>query len=389
MAVYGSFLTKLGVSAEVTPGTAPGTTPVLWIPSEAPKIQDSIPYYEDKSYRGIAAESFGHYALQSTGTSIEVGGPFIPDSSAVFAWGAYGQDTTTAAPSATTTTGTNALGATSLTITSGTGFVNGAAILIDTGAGLQESNVIVSGGGTTTLTLAAPLRFTHNAGAAVAGNTLHAFQLASTPKTFTVWDFYGVNWHQFTYGTVEEFSLKWAAGAEASYTAKLKSFLSTVPTTPGASSFSSIPPFMGWQSGVALNGTSQTNLEELELTFARKVVPVPGPNSQNPAAIFAATLGVTGKATFQMSTNNEYNLYRNGTVEKWQFFLYGPAPGAQGTPGATGLAFTATLPTATMAEIGRDKEYVRVQLDFAADYSTSDAGPGQLQVTNAATGAMA
>lgn len=383
--VFGTFVTRVGISVESTQGTPPGANPNKVLPTLKPVVKDPIGWFQDISYRGVAAKSFGHYQLQGV-AEIDLNGPFYPDASGYSLLGSYGTDTVTAAPSATTTTGTNSAGASTLTITSGTGYVNGMAILIDT-AGVQEGNLIIAGGGTTTLTLAGPLRFTHNAGAAVNGATMHNFLMNGplvVPKTFTLWDYYGVDWRQYTFATVEETSFKWAANSEATYQSKLKSWLSTIPTTPVPPAYATVPPFMGWQSGFLLAGAAQTNLEEFDFSLKRTLVPVPGPtNSQNPASIFAAELSCTGRAMLQMANETEYNQFRNALNPSVKFALFGPAVGIVGAAGATGLLFQSTQTAVTLGQIIRSKEYVEVELTFEADYNTTDAGPSTIFLTNA------
>jgi hypothetical protein len=379
LTVYGTFQTKLGVAKETTPGTAPAN-PTNWIPCLPPKVTDNIKWFVDKALRGQPADSYGHYQLVGVGQT-EIDGPFYPDTPGYFPFSLFGQDTVTAAPSATTTTGTNAAGATSLTITSGTGFVNNAAILIDSGVNL-EGNVIVSGGGTTTLGLAAPLRFTHSAASTVAGNTMHQFKVIANPVTMTLWDFYGENTRQYAYGTVEEFGMKWAAAGEVSYAAKLLSNISVTSSIP-ASSYTAVPPLVGWQAAVGFGGTLFTNLEDAQITPKRVVLPIYATgNSQNPGAIFAGVMSVAGKFTFQMSSETEYNRFRNASFPALNFYMFGPAPGFQGAAVAGGVSFQISQPAYTLAIIERTKDYLQVTLDFEADYSATDAGPSTMYLTN-------
>lgn len=384
--VYGTFVTKAGIAVEATSGVPPAANPSRMIPTLKPIVKDNINWYADASYRGVSAKTFGHYQLQGLG-EVELNGPFYPDASGYSLLGSFGQDVVTVAPTSTTLTGAgNVAGVSTITVTSGVGFVNGAAILIGAGA-TQEGNLIISGGGTASLVLAGPLRFTHAAAEAVAGATLHQFAMnnpTTPPKTFTVWDYYGVDWRQYTFCTVEETAFKWMANTEATYQSKMKSWLSTIPTTPTAPAYSTVPPFMGWQSGFFLNGAAQTNLEELEFACKRTLVPVPGPtNSQNPASIFAAELAVTGRALLQMSTEAEYNQFRSGLGQSLKFALFGPQVGIVGAAGATGMLLQLSQPAYTLGQIMRSKEYVECELTWEADYNATDAGPGTVFLTNA------
>jgi hypothetical protein len=381
VAVFGSYQTKLGLAKETVAGTF--VAPTRWLPVMAPKPKDDIKYFDDKAYRGLPTETFGHYGMGAW-SQFDASGPFYPDSVGILALGALGTDTITAVPTATTLSALSAAGATTLTVTSGTGFVNGMAILVDTGAN-AEGNIILSGGGTTTLTLLAPMRLGHANASAVAGATVHKLQNA-VPPTFSIWDSYAVNQRNYTYGTVEKFQLKWSAQAEATYSCTLRSQLSA---TGGAqtATYTVVPPFVGWQSGVAVAGATQTNLEDLQIDFTRKVTPIfAAANQQSPVQILASTLMFSGKATFQMATDAEFNLFRNGIVNILQFGIFGPALGVQGTAAATGLFLTSSATVYTGGIIERGKEYVQAVLDFTGDYNTTDAGPCAIQLSNAITG---
>lgn len=378
MAVFGSYQTKLGVAKEATAGTF--VAPTRWLPSTAPKPKDDIKYYEDKAFRGIPTETFGHYGMGAW-TQFDCGGPFYPDSVGILAMAALGTDTITAAPTATTLSALSVAGATTLSLTSGTGFTNGMAILVDSGTSV-EGNIIVSGGGTTTVTLLSPMRLGHSSGVAVAGANVHKLQNA-IPPTLSVWDSYAVNQRNYTYGTVEKFQVKWSAQAECTYQATIRSQLSAVGGAQ-TTAYTTVPPFMGWQSGVVVGGTTQTNLEDLQIDFTRKVTPIfAAANQQSPVQILASSLMFSGKATFQMASDSEFNLFRNGTVNVLQFGIFGPALGYQGAAAATGLLLTSSATVYTGGIIERGKEYVQVVLDFTGDYNTTDAGPCAIQLSNA------
>jgi hypothetical protein len=380
MAVFGSYQTKLGVARETTPGTF--AAPTRWLPTSAPKPKDDIKYYEDKAYRGLPTETFGHYGMGAW-TQFDADGPFYPDSVGLLLTGAMGADALTTLATPTTSTGTTTAGTSAIAVTLGTTFTNGMAILVDTGA-LVEGNIILSGGTTTSLVVLSPWRFTHGAGATVAGSTVHKLTNA-IPQTYSVWDSYAVANRQYTYGTVEKFGLKWSAQAEATYAATLRSQLSA---TSGAqtAAFTTVPPFMGWQSGVVIGGAAQLNLEDLQVDFTRKVTPVfAAANSQSPVQILASSLMVSGKATFQMATDAEFNLFRNGTVNILQFGLFGPALGFQGAAAASGLLLTISAAVYTGGVIERGKEYVQAVLNFTGDYNVTDGGPCAVQLSNGVT----
>lgn len=380
-----SAQTAVGVAMEVTPGTF--VVPVHWVPVSSAKIEDVLKYFTDKAYRGLAAERYGDYQLAGNGV-LEYAGPHYPDAASYWWKGMFGQDTVTAAPSATTTTGTNSAGATSLTITSGTGFVNNAAILIDTGAN-QEGNIILSGGGTTTLTLAMPLRYTHTAGATVLGNTMHQFTMApngtvTQVPSLSVYDRYVESQRDLTNCVVEDLTVKWKADGEVTYDTKLVSNLTNTDGTNRATSYTQIPPFVGWNAGTIIGNTLWTPIEEVEFSFKRKVAVVFGSNNQqNPVAIISTVMDFTGKATMFMESETQYNHFRNADNPKLQFALAGPCPGTIGAATASGLMVQATNCQFVKAPIERGKDYVQLVVDFAGEYNSTDAGPATAYLTNA------
>jgi hypothetical protein len=380
MGYSGTFQTSVGLGRELIAGTAPASVGV-WLPVSKIDPKENIKFFEDKAFRGLRAESFGHYPLGGF-TDLGVDGPFYPDSTGLLLYAAHGADTVTVAPSAVTTNLISVAGASTLTYSvSPPGFVNGMAFMIDTGAN-QEVNMIFSGGGTVTWTLAAPLRVAHAAGVSTAGATLHQFKLAATPPTLSVWDFFGIDWRLYTYGAVSDFGLKWTAEMDVTHSSKIVSQLSSIPSSP-TSSFTTVPAFVGWSSGALIAGAQKLNLETLDLTVKNNVKPIfTATNSQSPTLIFVGSQMVTGKATFAMKDETEYNLFRNNTKSALAFALFGFSPGATA---ASGCMFQMTNPTYTLAQIDRAKEYVEVSIDFAADYNATDGGGLTTFLSNAVT----
>lgn len=106
--------------------------------------------------------------LGGAGVTPNNGVPLPPNQSvniARMAYALYAVSGNSATAVATTTTAANAAGDTSLAITSGTGTVNGQTVRVGAGTA-AEVVTIVSGGGTTTLTVTA-LQYDHASGAAV------------------------------------------------------------------------------------------------------------------------------------------------------------------------------------------------------------------------------
>ena len=376
-------LTSIGVAIEATAGTF--VPPVHWVPVSSAKIEDALKYFTDKAYRGLAAERYGDYQLVGNGM-LNYAGPLYPDASSYWFHGMFGNRLDTAAPTSTTTTGTNSAGATALTITAGTGFVNFAAVLIDTGA-KQEGNIILSGGGTTTLTLAMPLRYTHTAGATVAGNNMHQFLMAPNASvaqvpSLSIFDNYVEAQRDLSNSVVEEFSLKWKADGEALYDVKLASNLTNTDSTRVAS-YTQVAPFVGWNAATLIANTLTVEVEEVELVWKRKLAIVFGSNNQqNPIAIISTVMDLTGKITVFMDNETQYNHFRNADNPSLKFALAGPCPGTFGAAVASGLYVQASNCQFVKAPIERGKDYVQTLIDFSADYNATDAGPSTAYLTN-------
>ena len=471
--VYGQFQTIFGAAREVAGQGVAVNTPTHFIPALQPKPKDDIKFYEDKAFRGLPTETFGHYQLLGWST-VDWDGPFYPDDAALPLVGIVGNWTEVAAPSATTLSGGVSAGAFTVNVTSATGYQAGAAVIIESGvAGKQESNVIQSIA-SNTLTLFSPLRFAHSSGAAISSNALHnltaispyfgntltssatttftattakdtanpvtirnqyvghtitagansatvvandtsggfttttwapgtptantVFTVAAMtpgqyiqPPTYTVYDFYGENQRVYSNSFISDWALKWSTEGETTYTAKTMGLLSNTASAVSSASFTTLPPFVGWQSGFAqtLSGsggtpTARNNLIDATITLKRTITPVTGAyNTQSPTAFFPGPVNFAIQATLQLQDEVEINHFRNSDHPKMQFGLYGPAGYPSGTPTATGLLLTMDNPTVTVMDIQRSKAFFEVGITIANDYNATDNGPAQFQLTNA------
>jgi hypothetical protein len=445
--------------------------PTRFIPANAPKTADPIKFYQDKAYRGLPTVEFGRYPLAGWST-FDIDGPLYPDDPGILIVGAVGNCQEKPAPTATTLSGGVAAGVTVITVASGTGYVNGMAIILESGVvGKQESNIVISGGGTTSLTLMSPLRFAHLTAATVSGNVLHTLNVTSPqfgssttsgatttftattavdtsqawiinqyvghtvtagansatvlsntattlttttwapgtpsantvftvqgllpgsyiqPPSFTMYDFYGEAARQYPSSYVSDVGIKWSAENDVTYTAKLMGLLSSLTTQVSSVNFTTVPPFVGWQSGFAQtasgsggSATTQTNLLDLSFDIKRTITPiVAAANTQSPVAFFPGPVSMSGKATFYMNSETEYNHFRNSDHPLMQFGLYGPVGYPSGTPAASGLLLQLDNPTYTAATIDRAKEYVVVSVTFECAYSATDNGPAVVYLTN-------
>ena len=394
---YLTARTKVGVAYELTPGTF--QNPTKWIPVSSAKLQNDRKYYADKSYRGRAAATYGHYRLVATGVA-EYSGPLYPDSTSYWFLGAFGQDKITVAPSATTIAAPGiAVGATTANVAAGQGvnYKKGQAILVDTGTALEGN--IVKSVATDAITFYLPFRFAHTAGAAFSANNLHEFRLTPNDRSdatiggsagpeatphLSISDYFSVDSRQIPGAAVEELSIKWSASTEATYDVKLRGLpLAPGTFTPSSSSFTKKAPFAGWQAGALTNGSISNELESIDINIKRKVEPIFGGNNQDgPVAVLATVMEVTGKITAVANGLSDYNHFDNSDNPILELALAGFAPGEAGAHTPSGMLLTMNQTAYVKAPIERGKDYVQYMIEFEADDNATDDGPAMVYLSN-------
>lgn len=189
------------------------------------------------------------------------------------------------------------------------------------------------------------------------------------PIAYTLTDFYAANVRAYPGIQFHSCSLKFTADGLLEYDAKGTGFLSQSASTP-TPSFSSVLPTPVWQATVSIGGTTVANAIDGNLDMDRAVTPIFGlANTRNPYQVFLGALETKGKIKFVMENNDQLTNYLTNVqpaiVLNW----------AQGTGSTeTQIQATVTKGAYTAAVIGRDKDFVEIDVDINAMGNTTDAG---------------
>lgn len=204
----------------------------------------------------------------------------------------------------------------------------------------------------------------------------HSFKLSRTqqPSSFTLSRYDGTNVREFAGQVAEQVDLKWASGAALQVSLKSQGKLSTVaggltPTPP------TDLPLLGWEFGVTLAGAPNLNLVGFDLSLKRKLyVQHAANNSEDPTAIVALGLGITGKATFDKADDTELSAFLSNTQ---------PALVLTGVQSGTGFGCTIQMSKcAFIKDPITGKEVVQGDVEFEGVDNTTDGGPGLISVIN-------
>jgi hypothetical protein len=303
-AIYPVSERFVGVSRETVPGAPvnPGNT--LPVTSFTP--DDKPVWLPDEALRASMA---GDYDLLQgpLWTETSIGGPAYGDTIGHLFYnilGDYVQTGTAVSPS-TTTTGVNAAGATSVTVASGSAFTTGMYAQVDTGS-LAEIILVASGSsGSVTLNSSTPLRFTHQAGAAVTNTTApytSGFGLLNggngQPPSHTFTDRTQIPGSgnnlavQYAYGCLSKLTLTGPANGLFTYSATMSSYSHAYPSAPPVASVSSVRAQPAWRSlvglaGPASGGTLVNDIMEWSLDLTRVVEPMTTTDGSQKPYVFA------------------------------------------------------------------------------------------------------
>lgn len=206
-------------------------------------------------------------------------------------------------------------------------------------------------------------------------NYTHPFKLVNTLAPSATLSYYnGLAQHQIAGAIMSELSFKVDTESALTASAKFVGQKSTQITTV-TPTFTTVNPFMGWQSSLTIGGTNNTNLVGAQINLKREAKLLYGANnSQTPNQYSTGRLDVTGKLTFDV--NDEAELALLGTTPDKAIVL------TLTQDANTSLAFQFTLPDITKANADTSQEFVRVDLDFTAQYNTTDAGPCLITLKN-------
>lgn len=412
-AVYPSGKQAVAVSVETGPGV-PNNTIAAWVPVTKFDWNDRPTWLEDKALRGsMAVDAFGMVLGVQIG-ELTVEGPVYCDTTPFFVANLLGDVTTTG--TATTPTGTlsssSIVGATS--VSSSVSIPASTLIQIDTGnlAEIVTTSGAPTGVGPYTIPVPA-LTKPHASGVAITaiqstGPNLHAISLMNSgqgrgqgtnscqPSTLTISQYYGPaatsGGRQFTSVVFTEISFKWNAESEfLTWTGKAIAWVSAIPATLTAPTYSTASPLPSWQgvlglAGPASGGTLVKTVETAEYNLKRTAsAKFTGQNSQNPYIIARGDVSADWKSSFIAADESPLLYMRNNTQPQYQWIL------SNGLSGAAALAMQVDMQAAAFTEVKPNfgKELIGFDATGKAIINPTNAGysggmsPIKLTFTNA------
>lgn len=219
-----------------------------------------------------------------------------------------------------------------------------------------------------------------------ASASTHPFTVAAAlPPSYTISDYYGIsaNTRQYAGHYFESLSLSYASTGELKVSATTigaaspKSSLAAKPTAV----YDSSAPFLPYEASATLNNVANSKLIALDIKFARAIEAIFGANAtQDPTAINAGPLEVTGKMTFYAQDDTELNFFENATAMTPNSILF--------TSGSNTLTITMTqcrFDKGTV--IDRGTPYVKVAAAFRGIYNATDGGPAKVTLVGGKSGA--
>jgi hypothetical protein len=370
---YATHQTELLLGIEATRGT-PATT-LFALPVKSPKYKPDLNVITDDTLqgnmtstqdliRGLRYDSHGWDSY-----------PYLDSFPVLLRCLLGSADTVTAAPASTTLAAPATVGALTASIT---GVVTaGQWIVIGTGAVLETHRITsVSGIGPYVATLDYAVKYAHASGETVTGLTKHEVSLLNNagsgnqPPSATILDYDGEEWRQITSAQLDKLTLKGNATGLVEYTVDWMGDPATTPSTP-STSFTDVRATPGWTLNAAVAGTAIDHLVDWQLTFARKVKPIPAlTGTQSYYLFFADAIDVSGKLTFvEQSGAPELTQYLAGTQESLDLSFYDVASGYAMRAHSSRAQFKT-------GELDRSKEYVEATLDIELLPSAADALAG-------------
>jgi hypothetical protein len=189
----------------------------------------------------------------------------------------------------------------------------------------------------------------------------------ATPITLYFYD--GYNTRIFAGGKITDTHLSFAQGELIKWTAKFIGRASGVVSTP-TPSFTALKPLPAWTASATIGGSAVFNVQSFEIDFAHESSePIPGLiGVQDPAALWAGPVKVTGKLGLWKLDDTQYNHWLNEDT---------PAVvlnSTQGTGTTTALNVQMTNCDLFNASIDvHGKPYVVESFDFEGISNTTDA----------------
>lgn len=218
----------------------------------------------------------------------------------------------------------------------------------------------------------------------------HAISLlnGAQPPSFSLIDYNGYVARVYPYAMFSELTVKGAADALLSYSAKCVAFPSSTTSTP-TSSFSAVKPQAAYIGAVTLNSIPCVLVEDFELSLKSNAAALLAVNnSTNPSSIFAAEVEGSGKLTLIYPNDGTaetiHGYYLAGTVIPLDMLWTSGA-------GASTLTYQHHATSALLIDsvYKRDKNYVQLDATIEMVGNTTDAGasggfsPSKVTLVNA------
>jgi hypothetical protein len=214
-------------------------------------------------------------------------------------------------------------------------------------------------GDITTTGASAP--FTHNISVLNTGN--------GQPPSYTLTDNYAVNTRQYPGAMFSDLDIKFSGDGLLTYTAKAVAYGSMTTTAPTAS-YTSAPAVPAYVGTISIGGSGALSVMDGDISIKRPVTVIDTVDgSQNPYALWAGPVSVSGKLTLVMEDETQLTNYLTGV---------NPALDMTWTQGAAATLTTVQLHMSNVvyqsAEIGRGKDYVELAVSFNAKANATDVG---------------
>lgn len=368
---FSTSQTTVGVGIETTKGT-PSTT-IAWLPVKAPKYKPDLTMITDDTLQGSMVETYNlipGLRFDSHGWDAY---PRFDTFPALLRAILGSTDTLTTAPTSTTLSAQATAGAATVTTTAAV--AAGSWITIGTGLTAETHHVVSVA--SNTLTLAHPVRFSHNSGTAVAGLTGHAFSVLNNgaagnqPPSCTIQDYDGQQWRQLTSAQLSKLTIKGTANGLVDYTVEWAADAATILGSGPSVSFTSTQPAPGWTSQLSIGGSAVSYIEDWEVDFDRKLTEIPAfTGTQNYYLHYAGPLAVTSKFTFIEQTNApQLAAYEAGTQQSLDLLVSDVHSGYAMQIHSTNAGYTS-------GAVERSKTYAEVQVDATSLPTAADATAG-------------
>lgn len=189
------------------------------------------------------------------------------------------------------------------------------------------------------------------------------------PPSYTLNDNYAAGNRQYSGAKFSELGFKMNADGLLTYSAKATTFGSVTAATP-TTSFTAVPPMVGWTGAVQIGAVTQAGVIDAEVTIKRSVTIVNAVNgSQAPVQLWSGPVSVDGKATIIMEDDTELTRYLTAGQPSLDFNF-------QTGTGSTlkQLKLHMSKVSYSAADISRGKDYVEIPVTFTALANSTDVG---------------